>query len=302
MFDRKNFIVLNINVAHNLLRKLATPLMFLLILFYNQAALAEQTPHPLRIAVASNFAPVLAKLLPKFTTQTGIKTQVISGATGALFQQIRHGAPFDVFLAADAIRPQQLAQQNLIVKNSIKSYAIGQLALYSATNLIENSVKTKTLSTKMAIITLKKNSPQRLAIANPNTAPYGLAAKQCLQHLGLWQYYKNKLIVGININQTFQQIRSQAVNLGIVAYSQLKLNKLSGVLLPEDSYATIKQQFVILKSSQNIIQAKAFSQFLLSENSQTKIYKLGYKKVAIESKNHTIGKATKADNSLLSRQ
>jgi len=254
---------------------------------------AAQTSPPLRIAVAANFSPVLTLLLPEFTAQTGIKTQVISGATGALFQQIRHGAPFDVFLAADAIRPKLLAQQSLIIKDSLQTYAIGQLALFSATNALPDIEKLQTSS--------------RLAIANPNTAPYGLAAKQSLQHLGLWQGYKNKLVIGININQTFQQVRSQAVNLGIVAYSQLKLNKLKGILLPENSYDAIKQQLVILKNSKNITQAKAFSQFLLSESIQTKISELGYKKVIIanianKSANNSANKTVKADLAMASEQ
>jgi molybdate transport system substrate-binding protein len=264
---------------------------------------AEQTSPQLRIAVAANFAPVLTQLLPKFTAQTGIKTQVISGATGALFQQIRHGAPFDVFLAADAIRPQLLAQQNLIIKDSLQTYAIGKLALFSATNALPNVESASTSFLDILTTMLKTNASSRLAIANPRTAPYGLAAKQSLQHLGLWQGYKNKLVIGININQTFQQARSQAVNFGIVAYSQLKLNKLKGVLLPENSYDAIKQQLVILKSSQNINQAKAFSQFLLSQSIQAKISEMGYKKVMIANiANKSANKPVRADVAMVSKQ
>jgi len=240
-------------------------LCFISFFMFNNACAAQ----PLRIAVASNFAPLLTQLLPKFTKQTGIHVQVISGATGALFQQIRHGAPFDIFLAADSIRPKKLMQQQLIVINSLKTYTYGQLALFSAVN--------KNFSLKD--LQNKPTSNTRLAIANPNTAPYGLAAKQSLMNLGLWRQYKNNLIIGININQTFQQVRSQSVQFGIVAYSQLILNKLNGVLLPESSYSPIKQQLVILKNSKNIQKAEAFSEFILNEKTQLLMSKMGYKKI-----------------------
>lgn len=224
---------------------------------------------PLRIAVASNFFPLLTQLVPKFTQQTGIQVQIISGATGALFQQIRHGAPYDIFLAADSIRPKKLMEQQLIVTDSLKTYAYGQLALFSA---IDRNISLKNLQNK-------SKSNTRLAIANPNTAPYGLAAKQSLTNLGLWQRYKNNLIIGMNINQTFQQVRSGSVQFGIVAYSQLILNKLNGELLPESSYSPIKQQLVILINSKNIKQAKIFSTFILNDKTQLLISKVGYKKI-----------------------
>lgn len=93
--------------------------------------LIEHSSEPLRIAVSSNFTPALKKLLVEFHQQTNIKTQIISGATGAMFIQIQHGAPFDIFIAADSLRPEQLEQHNLIVTNSRKTYAHGQLALLS---------------------------------------------------------------------------------------------------------------------------------------------------------------------------
>ena len=145
---------------------------------------------PLRIAVAANFTPVLKKLLPEFHQQTNIDTQIISGATGALFLQISHGAPFDLFIAADSARPAKLEQLGLTLVNSRQTYALGQLALWST----NSSTQLSDLSSEL------KKSSQRFAIANPTTAPYGKAAKETLAHLGLWQYYKDKLIQGINVS------------------------------------------------------------------------------------------------------
>jgi len=226
----------------------------------------EYSAQPLRIAVSSNFTPVLKKLLVEFHLQTNINTQIISGATGAMFIQIQHGAPFDIFIAADNIRPAQLEQQGLVLANSRQTYAQGQLALLS-------------MNSKAHLNDLKSYSQQptqRFAIANPNTAPYGKAAKEVLEHLGLWQQYKPKLIMGININQTFAQIRSQAVISGLVSNSQLVLNNLTGVIIPSDYHQPIDQQLVIIKNSGNINKAKRLSDYLLTPQIQQKIIGYGY--------------------------
>ncbi len=239
-------------------------LFFILSLYCmsTASALNNNNDKPLRIAVASNFTPILKVLLEEFHQQTEIETQIISGATGALYLQIKHGAPFDLFISADSVRPELLEQQEFIVANSRKTYALGQLALLS-------------MSKKAQLSDLEK-PPKRFAIANPKLAPYGKAAKQTLQHLGIWQQYQDRLITGININQTFAQVRSQAVKSGLVANSQLVINNLSGIVIPSDYHQPIQQQLVIIKSSKNITQAKQLSQFLLSEKIQKSIVSFGY--------------------------
>ena len=176
-------------------------LLFMLSLLCISSGFAsnDNIDKPLRIAVASNFTPVLKTLLAEFHQQTNINTQIISGATGALFLQIKHGAPFDIFISADSVRPELLEQQNIIVANSRKTYALGQLALLS--------MNSKAQLSDLALIL--QETPKHFAIANPKLAPYGKAAKQTLQHLGIWQQYQGKLITGININQTFAQYSSQ---------------------------------------------------------------------------------------------
>jgi len=236
-------------------------ILLLLALIWSNIALSS-SEQPLRIAVSSNFTPALKKLLVEFHQQTDIETQIISSATGALFLQIKHGAPFDIFIAADSERPTQLEQQNLVLANSRKTYAIGQLALLS----MHSTAQLNDL----------KRVPKRFAIANPNTAPYGKAAKQALEHLNLWSQYQPKLIQGINVNQTFAQVRSKAVNSGLVANSQLVLNGLSGVIIPASYHQPIAQQLVIIKSSANINKAKRLSDYLLSAAVQQKIISFGY--------------------------
>ena len=232
----------------------------------NAFSTVKDSTQPLRIAVATNFTPALKKLLDEFHQQTNINTQIISGATGALFVQIQQGAPFDIFISADSIRPTKLEQQHLTLAGSRKIYALGQLSLFS--------MKTKA---KLSDLTqYSPNSLQRFAIANPNIAPYGKAAKQALQYLGLWEQYQPKLIQGVNVNQTFTQIRSQAVNSGLVANSLLVLNNLTGVVIPSSYHQPIVQQLVIIKSSANIDKAKRLSEYLLSTDVQQKISQYGY--------------------------
>lgn len=218
---------------------------------------------PLRIAVAANFAPALERLLNNFPYKDNIKYQIISAATGTLYQQIKHGAPFDLFLSADSLRPKKLEQEQLIILNSRKNYAFGQLALWSATQQFDDLKKLNSFS-------------GYLAIANPNTAPYGKAAQQVLKNLSLWSQLKNRIVTGININQTFQQVRSQAVPIGIVALSQLQINKFKGVIIPAKHYHPIAQQLVILKASKQIKNAQHISNYILRESTQAKLNKLGY--------------------------
>lgn len=239
----------------------------------NSVSLSEKNldEEPLRIAVASNFAPTLKKLLARYNADQKefIKPLIITASSGTLFLQIQHGASFDLFLSADSERPKLLAETDLAFKRTQQTYAYGQLALWSA----KNDITTDPL-------TALKSNGQRLAIASPKIAPYGKAAKQVLENLQLWHDYKTRLIQGINIGQTFQQTRSQAVNLGIVSNSQLVLNNLKGVLIPPRLYQPIEQQLVILKRSQNSQQAKRFVKFLMNEKSQQFIAQSGYAKLS----------------------
>jgi len=230
--------------------------------------LSKDNSKPLRIAVAANFTPILKILLKDFSKNTGIKTQVISGASGAMFLQIKHGAPYDVFLSADSRRPKELEQADYILKNSRKTYARGQLALYSSSHSMQAS---EPLS-----LDLLSSPPARFAIANPDIAPYGKAAKEVLTHLALWRTYQDRLIKGINIGQTFAQIRSKSVTLGIVSNSQLILNNLPGLIIPNNYHQPIEQQLVIIGASKNKAAAKKLSQFLLSTKSQATIVSYGY--------------------------
>ena len=240
---------------------------------------------PLRIAVATNFSPVLKILLADFSRDTGIQSQIISGASGTLFLQIKHGAPFDIFLSADSRRPKALEQGGYALNGSRKTYATGQLALYSSSGKTEvNSLDHLPIAEQLSLVQLafeqRRKPSSRFAIANPDIAPYGKAAKETLSYLGLWQRYQPLLIKGLNIGQTFMQLRSKSVASGLVANSQLVLNNLSGVIIPNSYHQPIEQQLIIVGASKNQAAAKKLSDYLLSSQSQAKIMRYGYAKIS----------------------
>ncbi|XPF96107.1 molybdate ABC transporter substrate-binding protein [Colwellia sp. RE-S-Sl-9] len=252
----------------------STLCMSIFICFFT-ATTSYAKSKPLRVAVSSNFAPVLTQLAPAIFNETNITIDIISGSSGTLYQQIIHGAPYDMFLSADDIHPQRLASESFIVKNSLQTYAVGQLAFWSADKSFNPQQSLPNLLNEYLI------NSSKIAIANPNTAPYGQRALETLNSLDLWEKFKDKTITGINVNQTFQQIRSHAVTAGFIALSQLKLNNLHGIVVPEDLYSPIKQQLVILKNSKKIADAKKLALFIQTPAIQKIIASYGYKAASL---------------------
>nr|VFK62724.1 MAG: molybdenum ABC transporter, molybdate-binding protein [Candidatus Kentron sp. UNK]VFK70584.1 MAG: molybdenum ABC transporter, molybdate-binding protein [Candidatus Kentron sp. UNK] len=168
---------------------------------------AEGSVH---IAVASNFAPTLRSLMTSFRLQSPYGFKISTASTGKLFAQIRHGAPFDIFLSADAERPKRLIAKGDAIAESLFTYAIGRLALWqpAGAQIAKDS--------EILGVTIT-----RLAVANPKTAPYGKAAEETLRALGLWQTWRARLVRGENIGQTYQFVASGAVDAGLVALSQI---------------------------------------------------------------------------------
>lgn len=224
---------------------------------------------PLRIAVSSNFTSSLKKLIPKFTENTGIKITIVSGSTGSLYQQIRHGAPYDIFLSADAKHPQTLHDLNFASEQSLHTYAQGLLVFYS----LDKHLTFSALQQVTANI-------HKFSIANPRHAPYGAAAKQALTNLEQWQTLQPKIVMGNNVIQSFQHIQSQAASAGLVAASlviaQQEIHPENYV--PLHLYQPIEQKMVILKSSKQQTKAQLFQDYLLSNATQEKLLKWGYLK------------------------
>lgn len=223
----------------------------------------------LHLAVAANYTGTMEVLAARFEAQTGHRLRVSYGSTGKLYAQIRHGAPFDVFLAADRRRPRLLEQQGLAVAGSRFTYARGRLALWSPGAVAVTGPET-----------LRRGGFVHLAIANPKTAPYGLAAEQVLQHLRLWQSLRPRLVRGENIAQTFHYVDSGAAELGFVALAQLRGPKApsggSSWEVPEDLHAPIEQQAVLLRHGAANPAARAFLSFLKGAEAQKVNARFGY--------------------------
>jgi len=212
----------------------------------------------LHIAVAANFLGTLRKLAPLFAHASGDTLLPSAGSTGQLYIQITQGAPFDVFLSADAARPQRLQSQGLIVAGSRFTYAVGTVVLWSPrAGAIAGGGKT-----------LRAGGYRFIGVANPKNAPYGAAAQQVLTALGLWIRLNQdkKIVVGEDITQTWQFAASGNDDMSFVALSQVigPDGKISGSywLPPRSMYQPIDQDAVILSSTPNKAAAQAFTHWL----------------------------------------
>ncbi len=229
--------------------------VFLLLSFAANASI--------KIAVASNFKITLDDISKKYKKQTG-KTVIISSAsTGILFNQIKHGAPFDLFLSADSKRAKLIENSVQGVMGSRFTYAKGRLAFWQPKSRVQVTVKSL------------YHYKGKLVMANPKLSPYGLASKQALMSMKLWQ--KNQYIQGENIIQTYQFIDSGNIKAGFVAYVLIKqLPKKQYYLVSPNLYKPIEQQGVILAKSKSLDDTKQFVNFLISTKIQQFIKKKGY--------------------------
>ncbi|WP_455222821.1 molybdate ABC transporter substrate-binding protein [Kaarinaea lacus] len=213
----------------------------------------------INIAVASNALAALKVISAEFEKLTGHTVQISSGSTGKLYAQIVNGAPFDVFLAANEREPKKLEQSHLIVPNSRFTYALGKLVAWSTDKTLLNPGE-------MPGVLVSKNI-NRIAIANPKIAPYGLAAQQALQKLGIYESVQAKIIRGENVSQTYQFIMTSNAQVGFIAKSQIQgesANKDSYWEVPAQLYTPIKQQAVwLLRAKQNMV-ANEFIHFMKS--------------------------------------
>lgn len=235
------------------------------------AALAAQ----LHVAVAANFLATLQKLASAYQHRVGDRILASAGSSGQLYAQIQQGAPFDLFLSADSERPQRLEAEHLAVPASRFTYAIGTLVLWSARpGFIDRDGER-----------LRSGDFRYISIADPNSAPYGAAARALLLRLGLWQRLDSahKLVVGESISQTYQFVASGSAELGFVALSQLvdgsgKITAGTYWIPPPSMYPPIQQDAVVLSHSALPAAAEAFCHWLRSDPAAVAIIKAaGYR-------------------------
>lgn len=246
------------------LRRALAGLISACLLLAPLPAAAETTT----LAVAANFTGTMARLIPAFEQQSGHEVRASYGSTGKLYAQIRHGAPFDVFMAADDHRPRLLEEQGRTVQGTRIAYAEGRLALWSRNpELFDDGLD------------YLRNRPARLAVGNPKTAPYGIAAMEVLDSLELRKALVPALVSGDSIAQTFQFVATGNAEAGFVALAQVRAWNGSGGafwLVPKDLHQPISQHAVLLERASNNPAARAWLEFLAGSEAQAIIREDGY--------------------------
>jgi molybdate transport system substrate-binding protein len=246
-----------------------TPYGLMIVLAFSTTNARAETA---LVGVASNFAGAVTEIVAGFEGKSGRRIKVALGATGKLYAQIRAGAPFDVLLAADQVRPRMLETAGLALSGTRFTYAIGSLTLWSvAPRRVMGDPK----------LLLRSAAVRTIAIANPSLAPYGMAAQQVLQKLGLWPALQSRIVTGENISQTFALAATGNASVAFVARPLLdsKRGKALGGSrwdVPADMHDPIKQDAVLLNHGRSNQTAKAFLAYLQSSAARSVIEKLGY--------------------------
>lgn len=236
------------------------------------ATLAQAAAHAAeaQVAVAANFAEPMKAIAAVLQKTTGHTLKISTGASGAFYTQIKNGAPFDVFLSADNDRPEMLEKDGLAQPGTRFTYATGRLVLWS--------VKVGRVDGQGAV--LKAPHLGKVAYANPKTAPYGAAAVQVLNRLGLTNALVPKLVQGESIGQTFNFVKTGNADVGFVAMSQVldggQLKEGSMWVVPQASHDPIRQDAVLLKRGAGNEAAQALLKLLQSPNIKDLIRSYGY--------------------------
>lgn len=224
-----------------------------------------------KVAVAANFAQPMKEIAAEFEKDTGHKLNLTQGATGKFYAQISNGAPFEVLLSADDETPSRLVKEGKAIAGSQFTYAIGRLALWSPdASFVEQGGDV-----------LKTDKFKFIAIANAKVAPYGRAAVQTMQKLGVLMKIEPRVVQGESISQTFQFVTSGNAQLGFVALSQIwengKLKTGSAWVVPEAMHEQLKQDVVLLNSGKDSQAAAALVEYLKSDKARKFIERYGYK-------------------------
>jgi molybdate transport system substrate-binding protein len=233
---------------------------------------AHNQQFPVRVAAAADLQFALKDIAQQYEHHTGRKVEITFGSSGNFFAQLQNGAPFDVFFSADVEYPNRLQQANLAEPNSLLKYAVVRIVIW-----IPADAKTDLAARKWDA--LLDRTIQKIAIANPQHAPYGRAAIEALKHAGIYDRVESKLVFGENISQAAQFVQSGNAQAGIIALSlavspAMKTGQRWGV--PEDQYAPIEQAAIILKSARDKKAARAFLTFVSSDIGQRALEDYGF--------------------------
>jgi molybdate transport system substrate-binding protein len=224
-------------------------------------------PGEIVVAAASDLQLALPEISKLYETQTGNRVTLVFGSTGLLTQQIENGAPYDLFLSANAGYIQRLLEQDLVVEDSVELYAYGRLVI--AVNR-GSGVQASSLPDLL--------SPQvrNIAIANPDHAPYGLAARQALESAGLWDSLQDRLVLGDNVRQALQYVQSGDAQVGLVAMSIASVPEVSWMLVDSSLHQPLEQTLAVTRSANRPDIARQFSAFIASDRGRQVLYSYGF--------------------------
>ncbi len=244
-------------------------LLLLVIAVIASRAFAAES---ITVAAAADLNNALNELASRFETATGTKVTLSFGASGNLYSQIQSGAPFDLFFSADEDYPKKLAAAGIADASSLRIYALGHLVLWVPINSPLDPEK-------LQMGLLSQPSVTRIAIANPQHAPYGRAAMAAIEHYGLKDKLAGKLVFGENVSQAAQFVQSGNAQAGLIAMSLAKSPAMGSAgrfwVLPSDSYPELKQAAVIVSDSKRKKSAQAFLDFVLSSEGAATLRKYG---------------------------
>jgi molybdate transport system substrate-binding protein len=228
---------------------------------------ASPKPEPLLVSAASNLTLAFEELRARYEQETGTQVIFNFAASGQLAQQIDQGAPVDLFASADVAYVQDLAAKGRILPDSVQIYARGRLTLWTRADSV---IAVETVED------LLRPEVQRVAIANPEHAPYGMAARQALQTAGIWDAVQPKLVLGENVRQTLQFAETGDVDVAIVPLSLSVTSDGHWVFLPEDLHAPIDQALGIVADSPRQAQARDFAAFITGPEGGATLRKYGF--------------------------
>jgi molybdate transport system substrate-binding protein len=246
------------------LKRLSRRLSVLCLILIPGLGSTSAQAEDVHVAVAANFTAAMKEIAADFEKASGHHAVLSFGSTGKLYAQISHGAPFEVFLAADQRRPELLEKEGLA--GGRFTYAIGKLVLWSSD-----------AKRQVGEQALRSGDFQKVAIANPKTAPYGAAAVEVMRNLGLYQQLKPKLVLGDSIAQTHQFVATGNAQMGFVALAQIALDGAgSRWPVPDKLYTPIRQDAVLLDKGKHNPAAPALMAYLKSQAARAVIHKYGY--------------------------
>ncbi|PWT92683.1 MAG: molybdate ABC transporter substrate-binding protein [Blastocatellia bacterium] len=247
-------------------RTLLIALLFLSACKHSNNALPI-TNNELTVAAAADLTPAFEEIGRQFQSATGTRVIFSFGSTGLLTRQIENGAPMDVFAAANVDYINELESKGLILNDTKAIYARGRIVLWTTK---DSNVHVDKVSD------LTKPEVKRIAIANPDHAPYGMAAREALQSAGIWETVNSKLVFGDNIRQTLQYAETGNVEVAIVALSLAKQSDGRWTLIPENLHKPLDQAVAVIKGTHQEREARAFVTFIAGAMGRSILTKYGF--------------------------